>query len=130
MLILIIFIININELFMFEKRINDVAWNNIYQYLRTLPKIHAADEMKMRKFFEGVHWVMRTGAQWRMLPSEYGKWNGVWQRFDDWSKKGVWQQLFEHFSSDRDLEFVMIDATITRAHACSGGAKKGEKIKH
>jgi transposase len=118
---------------MFERRISDVAWANIYEYLRTLPKIHVKNETKMRQFFEAVCWVMRSGAQWRMLPSQYGQWNGVWQRFDDWSKKGVWQKLFEHFSTDRDLEFVMIDATIVRAHACAAGAKdgkKGQKIKH
>jgi hypothetical protein len=32
--------------------------------------------------------------------------------------------LFEHFSSDRDMEYLLIDSTIVRAHACAAGAQK------
>jgi hypothetical protein len=32
--------------------------------------------------------------------------------------------LFEHFSQDRDLEHLLIDSTIVRAHACAAGAQK------
>lgn len=109
--------------------IDDSAWKNIYDFLSGCPKIHTKDETKIRLFMEGILWIMRSGAQWRLLPEKYGHWNGVWQRFDDWSRKGVWQKLFDHFSQDRDLEFVLIDATIVRAHACAAGAKGGE-IRH
>jgi len=26
-----------------------------------------------RRYFEGMMWIARTGAQWRRLPDEYGK---------------------------------------------------------
>jgi len=26
-----------------------------------------------RRYFEGMTWIARTGAQWRRLPDEYGK---------------------------------------------------------
>ncbi|MGO1163731.1 transposase [Brucella pseudogrignonensis] len=32
-------------------------------------------------YFEGMMWMARTGAQWRHLPDEYGKWNSVFRRY-------------------------------------------------
>ena len=37
---------------------------------------------------------------------------------------GIFDKLFEHFSGDRDLEYLLIDSTIVRAHASSAGAQK------
>ena len=65
--------------------------------------------------------MARTGAQWRELPEEYGKWNSVFSRFNSWAKKQVWDELLEFCAQDPDLEYVMFDATIVRAHACAAG---------
>ena len=47
-----------------------------------------------QRFVEAVMWIARTGAPWRDLPPEYGKWSGVHKRFVRWSKNGVWQMIF------------------------------------
>ena len=65
--------------------------------------------------------MARTGAQWRELPDKYGKWNSVFDRFNEWSKKSVWDKLLEFCIEDPDLESIMIDAAIVRAHACAAG---------
>jgi hypothetical protein len=36
----------------------------------------------------------------------------------------VWKRLFEYFSSDPDLENLLIDSTVIRAHPCAAGAQK------
>ena len=80
-----------------------------------------------RKFIDAVLWVARTGSHWGELPPSFGKWNSVFQRYNRWSGKGVWESLFKALSDDPDFEFVMMDATIVRAHQHSAGAKGGIK---
>ncbi len=48
------------------------------------------DEKQCSRFVESVFWIVRSGAQWRFLPKEYGQWNTVYRRFADWADKGVW----------------------------------------
>jgi transposase len=48
-----------------------------------------------RRFFNGMMWIMRTGAPWRYLPADYGKWNSIYVRFRRWEEAGVWDGLLE-----------------------------------
>ncbi|PAQ00657.1 MAG: transposase [Mesorhizobium sp.] len=48
-----------------------------------------------RRYFEGMMWMARTGAQWRHLPDEYGKWNSVFRRYRRWVATGVFDALLE-----------------------------------
>ena len=77
-----------------------------------------------RRFLEGVIWIGRNGGRWRSLPPEYGKWSSVHKRFKRWADKGIWQMIFNTLAKDADMEWVMIDSTIIRAHQHAAGAKK------
>jgi transposase len=48
-----------------------------------------------RRYFEGMMWMARTGAQWRHLPDEYGKWNSVFRRYRRWVETGVFEAMLE-----------------------------------
>ena len=63
-------------------------------------------------------------APWRDLPERFGDWKIVYQRFNRWAKSGVFKRVFRLLASDHDNEYMMIDATIVRAHQHSAGAKK------
>jgi transposase len=80
-----------------------------------------------RRYFEGMLWIARTGAQWRQLPEEYGKWNSVFRRFRRWTELGVFDALVETLSElvERERSADMIDTTIVRAHHCAAGLKGG-----
>ncbi len=82
-----------------------------------------------RQFVNAVMWILRTGAPWRDLPPEYGRWHTVYTRFSRWTKKGVWQRLAEAMAQDPDFEWVSLDSTIVRAHQHAAGAKGGSNIR-
>jgi putative transposase len=105
-------------------KLTDEQWQKILPILKTFPEIRLGAGRDVRRFLEAVLWITRSGAQWRLLPKSYGKWNSVYRRFDRWSNQNVFEKLFEHFARDRDLEYLLIDSTIVRAHACSSGAQK------
>ena len=73
---------------------------------------------------EGMLWVVRTGAPWRDMPPEFGKWGTVYQRFRRWSKAGVFERVFEA-TGDLDLRSVQVDGSYVRVHQHGAGAPKG-----
>ena len=77
-----------------------------------------------RLFVEAVLYRYRTGCPWRDLPERFGKWKAVHQRFSRWAESGVFARIFTMLGSDHDNEYMMIDATIVRAHQHSAGAVK------
>lgn len=85
------------------------------------PGRSAADN---RMFVEAVLWLARTGSPWRDLPSEFGAWNSVYQRFARWSRRGVWHRVFAKLAQDADFEEVFIDSTTLRSHQHAAGAPK------
>ena len=79
----------------------------------------------LRRYLNGVVWICYSGAQIRELPKEYGNWNTVYKRYAEWGKLGIWQGLLRYLvEQDSDLELVMVDSTVVRAHACCSTGKK------
>ena len=109
--------------------LTDAQWALIKAYLpgkRSDPGRSAQDN---RRFVDGVLWLARTGAPWRDLPERYGRWNSVFQRYNRWCQRGVWQRLLEELGGDADLEHLLLDSTTVRAHQHAAGAKGGETAK-
>ena len=77
-----------------------------------------------RLFVEAVLYRYRAGIPWRDLPERFGDWKIVHQRFSRWAKSGVFSRIFKELASDHDNEYMMIDATIVRAHQHSARARK------
>ena len=106
-----------------ESGLTDAAWSKLYPYFLEFRKeVNVKNEDTTRRFVERVFWVIRTGGQWRSLGDD---WNAVYRRFADWAKLGIWYKMLYYFQKEPDMEFIMVDSTILRAHACSAGAKKG-----
>jgi transposase len=83
-----------------------------------------------RDFFEALLYLARTGLPWRDLPSEFGAWDAVYNRFRRWVRSGGLRALFEAMTADPQfgaVRRVFIDSTIVRAHQHAAGARRKHK---
>ena len=103
--------------------ISDHAWERLAPLLPGRAGTSGRNAADNRRFLDAVVWIARNGGPWRDLPTRFGNWNSAWRRFDRWSKNGVWLRLFET-SQDVDIEWVMLDSTVVRAHQHAAGARK------
>ena len=104
--------------------LSDAQWERI---AGLFPK-RRGDQKKIaedhRLFVEAVLWIARTGAPWRDLPPFLGRWSNVYKRFSRWVRNGTWERVKQAVAQDPDLEQLLIDSTIVRAHQHSAGAEK------
>jgi putative transposase len=105
-------------------KIHNREWRKIYAFLKVHPGVYTVKQADCRRFVEGVHWILRTGAQWRELPERYGNWNSIYKRFARWEENGIWTEMHAHFAQDPDMESAILDSSVIRAHMCAAGGSK------
>lgn len=106
--------------------LRDDQWEHIEGFLPGKSTDCGVTARHNRLFVEAVLWIIRTGSPWRDLPSDFGHWHRVYVRYNRWSKKGVWERVFQIMAHDPDLEYLMVDGSIVRVHQ-HGAAKKTNK---
>ena len=104
--------------------LRDDQWDRIRDLLPGREGYVGGNAKDNRLFIEAVLYRFRTGCPWRDLPERFGHWKAVHQRFSRWAKSGVFERIFKLLAEDHDNEYMMIDATIVRAHQHSAGARK------
>ena len=105
-------------------RLRDDQWDLIRDGLPGRAGSVGVTATDNRRFVDAVLYRYRAGVPWRDLPERFGDWKIVYQRFSRWAKSGVFERIFKMLASDHDNEYMMIDATIVRAHQHSAGARK------
>lgn len=103
--------------------ISDERWARLAPLLPGKPSDPGRTARDNRLFIDAVLWVAKTGAPWPALPDRFGKSNSVFQRFNRWSKRGVWARIFDALQ-EPDTEWLLLDSTTVRAHQHAAGARK------
>lgn len=78
-----------------------------------------------RNVLNGVLWINHTGAQWKELPSRYGKRSTVHGRLKAWKDNGILEAIFDELSKERDMQDLSFDSTSSKVHQHAAGAKRG-----
>ena len=104
--------------------ITDEYWSKL---LPILNEHRIYNKSNLRSTVGGILYRMRTGLPWRDLPAEFGDWNRIYKRFNDWSKQEKLISIFKQLCHEPDMEWQFIDGSIVKAHQHSSGASKTEE---
>src|SRR6476469_2645801 len=103
--------------------ISDADWTRIEHLLPGRPGDPGWTSPDNRRFVNAVLYVAKTGIPWRDLPERLGNWNSQWRRFDRWAAAGRFAAVAAALA-DPDLDVLILDSTVVRAHPCAAGSKK------
>lgn len=108
--------------------ISNHSWRHIKDILPSENTGEGRPSKSNRDMLNGILWISKTGSAWRDLPERFGAWQTVYSGFRLWSKNDVFKKLFEHLTTDADMQDLSIDSTSCKAHQHATGAKKGLKM--
>ena len=113
--------------------ITEEQWNRI-KCLFPEPKKVGRPALNPRTVFNGILWILKSGARWRDLPPYFGNWNSIYHKFRQWCDCGLFKLLLQLLNADASQTTLLeIDSTFCKVHqsACSGlknqaiGASRG-----
>ncbi len=124
--------------------VSDDEWSFVLPYL-TLMRLDAPQrEHDLRAVFNALRWIVRAGAEWRMLPHDFPPWEAVYQQSQRWLKSGAFAAIVHdlrillRLASGRTAEptATILDSRTLQSSAESGaragydGAKRkrGSKV--
>ncbi len=104
--------------------VSDKAWAVIEPHLpHGKPGKPRVDD---RRIISGILHVLKTGCRWRDVPPEYGPPTTVYNRYNRWSQRGLWQRLFVRLAASGGVpRELLLDSTHVKAHRSAAGGKGG-----
>ena len=108
--------------------LSDRAWAAIEPLLpKNQPGARRKDD---RRVISGIIHVLKSGCRWKDCPREYGPPTTIYNRFNRWSRRGLWQKIFAQLAAQAEIpQELSIDSTAVRAHRSAHGGKGGRKLR-
>ena len=112
--------------------VSDEEWAFVATYLTLMTPDAPQRRYDLREVFNALRWIVRAGAPWRMLPTNFPPWEAVYQQTMRWIDAGVFADMTHdlrallRWSEGRDPEpsAVIFDST-TRQSTPESGARAG-----
>jgi hypothetical protein len=73
--------------------LTDAAWHVVQPLLPPQQSARGRPCHDHRTVLAGILWVVRSGASWRAMPTEYGKWETAYKRYRLWCATGLWPRI-------------------------------------
>lgn len=108
--------------------LGDEEWNRLEPLLpRGRRGAHRVDD---RRVISGIIHMLRSGARWRDCPPDYGPYTTVYNRFNRWSRQGIWLAMFAAITGSTGvIATAAIDSSHVKAHRSAAGGKGGSLSK-
>jgi len=94
--------------------VNDDEWAFVAPYLTLMTETAPQREHSLREVFNGLRWLVRAGASWRMMAHDLPPWFTVFQQTHRWLKAGVFEAIVH------DLRQLFAPRRGTRAATVGG----------
>jgi transposase len=98
--------------------LNDKEWAIVEPLLPT--DVRGKPRVDDRRVLNGIFYVLRTHCPWRDLPERYGPRMTVYNRFNRWAKRGVWQPVFAALSTKSKDSLRLIDTAAVENYRAAG----------
>src|SRR4051812_26478235 len=73
--------------------VTDDEWAFVAPYLTLVREDARQRDHRLRDLFDGLRWVVKTGAQWRYLPGAFPPWHAVYQQGRRWLAAGCFEAI-------------------------------------
>lgn len=86
----------------YSRLLTDAQWQKIEPLLprRRRHRRGGRPPVANRRVLEGILWILRSGARWQDLPSEFPSPSTCWRRLRDWEEQGVWLRIWRTFLAE------------------------------
>jgi transposase len=75
--------------------VSDEEWMFVAPYLTLMREDAPQREYALRDVFDGLRWIVRAGAAWRMMPGDLPPWEVVYQQTQRWLAAGVFEAIVQ-----------------------------------
>lgn len=75
--------------------VSDEEWAFVAPYLTLMLQEAPQREHSLREVFNGLRWLIRAGASWRMMPHDLPPWAAVYQQTQRWFNAGVFEAIVD-----------------------------------
>lgn len=79
----------------YESDISREQFNEIKNLLESARKRTKPRELDLYDIFCGVLYILKSGCQWRMLPSDFPKWQSVYAYFTKWREEEILAEVLK-----------------------------------
>ena len=72
---------------------DDEEWAFVVPYLTLMDEAAPQRRYPLRELFNGLRWMVRAGAPWRLLPTNLPPWHAVYEQTKRWLAAGCFDRL-------------------------------------
>jgi transposase len=82
------------------------------------------------RVISGILHGLKVGCRWQDTPAAYGPHTTIYNRYNRWSQRGIWQRLFEKIAAVGPVPTeLMLDSSHVKAHRSAAGGKGGRRAR-